>query len=115
MTTIGNIGLGLFILLIVWIVTIIVFVIGIKLQSNIAWIALGSATALTVILLCIPTEKHNKVPVELDIVEKDYIIVYKNCILAFLILSILAGLFIFFIGYCIVPIRPKPIKTFYEN
>lgn len=114
MTTIGSIGIGLFILLIVWIVAIIIFVIGIKLQSNIAWIALGSASLLTVILLCIPTEKHQKHS-DIEFVEKDYIIIYKNCILAFMLLSALVGLFIFFISYCIEPIRPRPFKSFYEN
>lgn len=60
MTTIGSIGIGLFVLVIVWIVALIVFVVGIKLQSNIAWIALASATCLTVLLLIIPTEKQFK-------------------------------------------------------
>lgn len=58
MATIGNIGFGLLILLILWIITIIVFVVAIKLQSNIAWVALGLSSAFTVVLLTIPTEKQ---------------------------------------------------------
>ncbi|KAH1019249.1 hypothetical protein HUJ04_009093 [Dendroctonus ponderosae] len=71
MATIGNIGFGLLILLVLWIITIIVFVVAIKLQSNIAWVALGLSTALTVVLLTIPTEKHVSLHVP-NIVEKDY-------------------------------------------
>lgn len=57
MITIGNIGIGLFILLLLWIGTLVIFVIGVKLQSNISWIALGSAASITIILLLIPTDK----------------------------------------------------------
>lgn len=56
--TIGNIGVGLFILLILWIGALVIFVIGVKLQSNISWIVLVSATLFTVILLLIPTSSN---------------------------------------------------------
>lgn len=56
---IGTIGIGLFVLIIVWIVALIVFVFGVKYKSNIAWIALGLATSLTIILVLIPVEKSN--------------------------------------------------------
>lgn len=57
MTTIGNIGIGLFVLIIVWLLALITFVVGVKFQSNIAWIALGIAATLTALFLIIPTEK----------------------------------------------------------
>lgn len=57
MTTIGNIGIGLFILLLLWIGTLIIFVIGVKLQSNLSWIALVLASLITVVLLLFPTNK----------------------------------------------------------
>lgn len=57
MTTIGNVGIGIFILIILWIITLVVFVIGVRLQSNISWITLGSTTAITILLLIIPTDK----------------------------------------------------------
>ncbi|CAG9861655.1 unnamed protein product [Phyllotreta striolata] len=44
MTTIGNIGIG------------------VKFQSNISWITLGSTTAVTILLLIIPTDKG--IPIE---------------------------------------------------
>ncbi|KAH1026431.1 hypothetical protein HUJ05_000101 [Dendroctonus ponderosae] len=114
MATIGNIGFGLLILLVLWIITIIVFVVAIKLQSNIAWVALGLSTALTVVLLTIPTEKHVSLHVP-NIVEKDYIIIYKKLILTFLVASLVVGLLTFFISYCIKPIRPKLFNSFHEN
>ncbi|KAJ8975066.1 hypothetical protein NQ317_005783 [Molorchus minor] len=58
--TIGNIGIGLLLLIIIWIAALIVFVVGVKLQSNISWIALGSATAITVLLLIIPADRKNR-------------------------------------------------------
>lgn len=67
MTTIGNIGIGLFVLIIVWILALIVFVVGVKFQSNIAWIALGTAAALTAVFLIIPTEKPDQIVDESDI------------------------------------------------
>lgn len=69
MSTAGNIGFGLLTLLILWIVTLIIFVIAIKLQSNIAWIALGLTSAVTVILLIIPTEKPEVTPQLGDVVS----------------------------------------------
>ncbi|CAG9766949.1 unnamed protein product [Ceutorhynchus assimilis] len=113
MATVGSIGIGLLILIILWIITLIVFVVGIKLQSNIAWIVLGLVSVFTITLLCIPTEKQQSQDlIELVSVEKDYIIIYKTAILTFLVVSALVGLSIFFIAHCIEPIRPKPIKTF---
>lgn len=66
MTTIGNIGIGLFILLLLWIGTLIIFVIGVKLQSNLSWIALVLATFITVVLLLFPINK-NLLEEEVDI------------------------------------------------
>lgn len=57
MTTIGNIGIGLFILLLLWIGALIIFVVGVKLQSNLSWIALVLATFITIVLLLFPTNK----------------------------------------------------------
>lgn len=55
--TIANIGIGLFILLLLWIGALLIFVVGVKLQSNISWVALVSATFITIVLLLIPTNK----------------------------------------------------------
>lgn len=112
--TIGGIGLGLFILLITWLIAIVIFVIGIKLQNNVSWIALGLATIFTIILLCIPTKKETE-EIKLQFEEKDYTIIYKNLIVIFLFLSTLAAFFVFFIGYCIEPVRPKYFKSFHET
>lgn len=57
MTTVGNLGIGLLILIFLWIITLIIFVVGVKLQSNISWIALGTASAISILLLVIPTDK----------------------------------------------------------
>lgn len=69
MSTAGNIGFGLLTLLILWILTLIIFVIAIKLQSNIAWIALGLTSAVTIVLLVIPTEKPEDTPQLGDVVS----------------------------------------------
>lgn len=69
MSTAGNIGFGLLTLLLLWIVTLIIFVIAIKLQSNIAWIALGLTSAVTIILLIIPTGKPENTPKLGDVVS----------------------------------------------
>ncbi|XP_050506378.1 transmembrane protein 218-like [Diabrotica virgifera virgifera] len=112
MTTIGNVGIGLFILIILWIITLVVFIVSIKLQSNISWISLGSATAITIILLIIPTDKG--IPLEeSEVFEKDYCFVYKNLLLAILLFSGLLGFGSFFILHCTVPVRPKPIHSAY--
>lgn len=64
MTTIGNIGIGLFILIIVWISTLIIFFIAVKTQSNLGWVAIGIALLITLILVLIPVEKINKAEAE---------------------------------------------------
>ncbi|KAJ8927479.1 hypothetical protein NQ314_020076 [Rhamnusium bicolor] len=114
MTTIGNIGIGLLLLIIVWIIALIVFVVGVKLQSNISWIALGSATVLTILLLIIPTDKKHQPIEEPEDILRDYGIIYKNLFLAFLWLTGLVGFASFFVLHCIEPVRPKPIKSFYD-
>ncbi|CAG9819678.1 unnamed protein product [Phaedon cochleariae] len=111
---IGNIGIGLFILILLWIITLVVFVIGVKLQSNISWITLGSATAITILLVIIPTDKGTPVE-EFESTEKDYCIIYKNLLLAILLLSCFLGSVCFFIFHCIEPVHPKPIKSFYSE
>lgn len=112
MTTIGNIGIGLFLLIIVWIIALIVFVIGVKLQSNISWVALGTATSLTLLLIIIPTDKKYQQVEEPETIEKDYMIIYKNIFLAFLSFSAIVGFVSFFILHCIEPVRAKPVKSF---
>ncbi|KAJ8943648.1 hypothetical protein NQ318_005650 [Aromia moschata] len=115
MTTVGNIGIGLLLLIIIWIITLIVFVVGVKLQSNISWIVLGSATAITILLLIIPTDRKTQPVKESEIIDKDYLIIYKNLFLGFLVFSALIGFVSFFVLHCIEPIRPKPIKSsFYQ-
>lgn len=56
---VGSIGVGLLILILVWIIAIIVFVIGVKLQNNISWIVLISATVFTAILVLFPLETNS--------------------------------------------------------
>lgn len=85
MTTIGNIGIGLFLLIIVWIVALIVFVVGVKLQSNISWVALGTATSLTLLLIIIPTDKkYQQVEEPETIVSNDVHVLNHNDMIYFL-------------------------------
>lgn len=60
MTTIGSIGIGLFVLIILWILALIVFVVAIRNQSNFGWFAVSVALITTVILIIIPTEKQEQ-------------------------------------------------------
>lgn len=77
MTTIGNIGIGLFLLIILWIVALIVFVFGVKLQSNISWVALGTATSLTLLLIIIPTDKKYQLAEEPEIIVSNCVLILK--------------------------------------
>lgn len=76
MTTIGNIGVGLFILIIIWILALLVFVLAVKTQSNLGWIALGTALLITVILIVIPTEKKNQAEedIGISVCKKNYLV-----------------------------------------
>lgn len=56
MGTVGSIGVGLFILIILWIIALIVFVISAKLQANFGWVALFIVTLITIILVALPIE-----------------------------------------------------------
>lgn len=57
MTTVGNIGIGLFILIVIWILALIIFVLAVRTQSYLGWLAVGTAFCVTIILILIPTEK----------------------------------------------------------
>lgn len=57
MTTVGSIGIGLLILIILWILTLLIFIYSVRAQSNIGWISLSIATCFTIILVIIPTER----------------------------------------------------------
>lgn len=111
MTIIGNIGIGIFILTILWILTLFIVVIGVRLQSNISWIILGLATAITILLLIIPTDKEIQLN-KLDI-EEDYWFIYKNILLSILLLSCIVGFGSFFVIHCTSPIHPDAIQSFY--
>lgn len=133
MTTIGSIGIGLFVLIILWIVALIIFVVAVRNQSNFGWFAVGVALITTVILITIPTEKHLQ-PLEDIIVtvrkqriffiyidnlvlsfylqEKDYSFIYRILLLTFIFLSAFIGFIAFFIVHCTEPIRAKTVKTF---
>lgn len=60
MTTIGSIGIGLFVLIILWILALIVFVVAVRNQSNFGWFAVSVALITTIILIIIPTEKQEQ-------------------------------------------------------
>jgi len=111
MTTIGSIGVGLFILIIIWILALVAFVFAVRVQSNLGWFALAAATVLTLILVVIPTEKHRTEVEDLPVLEKDYSYTYRSLLLSFLILSIIVGFVSFFVLHCIEPVRPKLIKS----
>ncbi|XP_044254070.1 transmembrane protein 218-like [Tribolium madens] len=110
---IGSIGVGLFVLIILWILTLIIFVVGIKYQNNIAWIILIVTTILTITLIIIPLEDP-KTPIEGgDSFEKDYKFVYRVILLSFLIASAFLGFIFFFLLHCVERIQPKAIKQFH--
>lgn len=112
MTTIGSIGVGLFILIIIWIFALLAFVVAVRTQSNFGWIALAAATIITITLIVIPTEKPQKTPDDIDSLDKDFGYVYRTVLLLFLILSVIIAFISFFVLHCIEPVRPKPIKSF---
>lgn len=66
MTTVGNIGIGLFILIIIWILALFIFVLAVRTQSNLGWLAVGTAFCITLILILIPTEKVNEAKQDTD-------------------------------------------------
>ncbi|CAH1992128.1 unnamed protein product [Acanthoscelides obtectus] len=111
MTTVGNVGIGLLILIFVWIVALVLFIVGVKLQNNISWIALGCATIISILLLVIPTDKRRPAE-ETETTEKDYTDIYKKIFVGFIWLSGIIGFGFFFVLHCIEPIHPKPIKSF---
>lgn len=133
MTTVGNIGIGLLVLIILWIVALIIFVVAVRNQSNIGWFAVAVAIVTTIILIIIPTEKQQEQLEQIvvtvseeqvtvfffrlldfvfDLQEKDYGFVYRTLLLTFIFLSVLIGFIAFFIVHCTEPIRAKTVKTF---
>lgn len=70
---IGTIGVGLFVLIIVWILALIVFVVGIKFDNNFAWLSLSTAAILTVTLVLIPIENPKELVKETDNLVSSYI------------------------------------------
>lgn len=115
LTTIGNIGIGLLILILVWIFALGIFVIAVKLQSNIAWIALCTAAVITIILASFPVEKHNKELYDIETEDRDFTLIYKNLVLVFLLLSAVLGSVAFFLFHCIEPVHAKAIHSFYQK
>lgn len=107
MTTVGNIGIGLLILIIVWIIALIFFVISVHQQSNLGWIGLGAATVLTLILTLIPIEDKSNNLNDLVPEEKDYSQIYKYLLLGILTTCAILSFLVFFLGFCIQLRRPK--------
>lgn len=82
MTTVGSIGIGLLMLIVVWIVALAIFVIAVKLQSNLAWIALITAALITITLVSFPVEKHNSESLNLIVEVCDHKKIFhgqQNC------------------------------------
>jgi len=111
MTTIGGVGIGFYLLGIVWILAIIFFVITIPLESNLGWVGLTAATIFTILLVLIPTEINRGIESDLG-PEKDYSHIYRYILLATLITCVCISFFIIFTLYCINPVRPKAIPSF---
>lgn len=70
MSTIGSIGIGLFILIILWIFALVVFVIAVRTQSNLGWFTIAISTIITITLVAIPVEKRRSVEESIIVVSK---------------------------------------------
>lgn len=62
MTRVGDIGIGIFVLIAIWIVTLFILVHSIRSQNNVGWIMLAISTCITVTLVIIPTDSKYKDP-----------------------------------------------------
>lgn len=79
MATVGSIGIGLFLLIILWAAALLAFVIAVQFQSNFGWIALFIAACVTIVLIVIPLEKADER--KIDSVTFVSIITHKNTLL----------------------------------
>ncbi|GJQ87619.1 hypothetical protein Trydic_g17447 [Trypoxylus dichotomus] len=86
MTRIGDIGIGIFILIILWIATLIILVHSIRAQNNVGWISLAISTCITITLVIIPTDSKEKEYKEYD-QNNDYTFIYKTALLTLLTIS----------------------------
>ncbi|KAJ3659437.1 hypothetical protein Zmor_011126 [Zophobas morio] len=94
---IGNLGIGLFLLI----------------TNNIAWISLSIAGTFTIILLFIPLGTPVQISEIQSNLDKDHIYIYQVTLLALLILTAVLGFIFFFVLHCIEPVRSKTVKLFY--
>lgn len=113
MSTIGNIGIGLFILIILWILTLLLFVVAVKIQSNLGWFGIAFSSLVTIVLISIPIDRNK--PEYYQDLEVNYRDVTQTVLISFLVFSVIIGFVSFFILHCIESSRPKRIDTWIKT
>ncbi|GIY48610.1 hypothetical protein CDAR_499601 [Caerostris darwini] len=107
-----GVGVGVFILIVLWICAICLAFAFSKAKRPTSFLGFGCiflAFLVTIILLCIPRGKQVPDPV-VDLLEPDYLFIWKNVLLAFLSLSFLVSIIFMVIEHLAVSKPAKSLK-----
>ncbi|XP_035218671.1 transmembrane protein 218-like [Stegodyphus dumicola] len=107
-----GVGVGVFVIAIVWISAICLAVLFSKTKRPVSFLGFGSiliAFFITVVLLFIPRESQASYP-EPEILPPDYLFVWRITLLAFLLVSFIVAIILMITEYWAVPMSAKPLK-----
>ncbi|GFN94377.1 transmembrane protein 218 [Plakobranchus ocellatus] len=109
-----GVGIGVFILALVWVLALIVCITFSRSPTKIASLGPLSilvAVLVSVILIVIPREVKEKSPEEESVVY-DYSIVYRSSLIAVMALFVVIGLVLYLVSHAMEPVLAKPLRKF---
>ncbi|XP_015587382.1 uncharacterized protein LOC107264048 isoform X3 [Cephus cinctus] len=108
-TLIFGIGLGLFIVLCLWVSAGLICLVSLRIERRIGAIALCIATAATIILVSLP--RSTETPSVREDKLYDHLFVWRIILLILLAVSSLVGFLAYFKFELLEPIKPMRIST----
>lgn len=107
------IGLGVYILSTVWLITLLFCIISVRTGQLFGAIAFIISSLITLLLILIPRVSNLADVLESEKVY-DRLFILRYCTLAFMVISILGGFGYFFVYHCMSPVQTKKLKHFFQ-
>lgn len=107
-----GVGVGVFIVIAIWICAISFAVVFSKAKRPVSFLGAGCillAFLVTVILLCIPRGSQTSDPV-VDLLPPDYLFIWKCALLAFLFISFILSIILLITEHWAASVSAKPLK-----
>lgn len=107
-THVLGVGLGLFLLIALWAVTIVLYIVSMRTEKQVGSVVILVATIVTLVLVLIP--RDSEIPAPPVVKLYDHFFIWRTLVVIFLGVSAFAGFIVVLITHFMEPRFAVPIK-----